>query len=346
LFGRLLTVFGNRAATTDWVVVRARTELERALSSERTWMDQLRRLAWAPGWRRLIWIVTGYAVLLLICIPLRNSSFKVWSSFAPENPSQTLQTLWQVQAALVALGFPFLLLLIQLTRDEGVTALRTSEVLARETRVRFAMEYSTAGLVTAGALSAWLASSGSVLLGFVFITVLTAVLLLRSYFNALDLLFDRPRLRRQSGILLREKLRTSMREIWALEMANASLVDDLSDLGLERSLFAPDPSDNRWWSLPAAHSGRIADMNVRELRSILGTLPRVVVASSPNPAPDPTAVAGATATKPAPILLLRGCGDAVSEGDQVIALLRSAFALTANPDVPLASAVKIVPLDD
>jgi len=261
------------------------------------------------------------------------------------NSAQTLQTLWQVQGALVALGFPFLLLLIQFSRDDGVTALHSSEVLARETLVRFAMEWSTTGLVAAGVLTAWLASSGAVIAAIVLITLPSAWMLLRSYFTAFELLSDRLRLRRKSSELLREKLLASMRDLWALQRGNALVLAELATLGVERSYFDPVPEDDRWWSLTASATGRIADINLAAIAALLAPLPRAAIRAGLDPT-DPTTIPETEAGDDRPIRFLRMCGDRVREGDRIVILLRSSFAFTSEPHVPLDRALMITSIDE
>lgn len=329
----------------DWAVERARLELAQALSDRPSARQRLHRFAITPGWRRVTMIVVGFIGLLLVCVVIRNAPVEVWPSFAPRDPSQVLQTLWQVQAALVALGFPFLLLLIQFSHDDGVTALRSSEVLARETLVRISMELSTVGLAAAGVLAAWLPSSGSVIVAVLLITLPTTAMLLRAYFIALDLLFDRPRLRRKSSEILREKLMTSMFDLWAVQRGNALVLEELAEFGVERSYFEPDSGDGCWWSLTAPESGIIADISLSGMKAVLAAVPRAFMPAAVAPE-DPTGIPPTDEDGGPPVRFLRMCGDRVRQGERVILLLRTAFALTSDPDVPLSRALRVEPVDD
>jgi hypothetical protein len=263
----------ERGRRGDWVMVRARRELDAATPAIATWRAFAQRAATAAGWKRVWWICGAYAVLLLIIVVLRPLDVEVWSSLAPTSASETLATLWQVQAGLVTLGFPLLLLLIQFSRDEGVTALRSSEVLARETNARAAMELSAVGLIAAAVFAAWLHSDGAVIAAILLITVPTVAVLLRSYFVALDLHMDRARLRRKSSDLLQEKLRLSMRDLWQIQRANALLLEGLAPIGGERGYLDPAPDDAQWWSVSAPESGRITDIDLHGLRSLVEELP-------------------------------------------------------------------------
>lgn len=279
-------------------------------------------------------------VLLLLAVPIKQLNVGVWSHLSPTDSGGTLATLWQVQAALVTLGFPLLLLLIQFSRDDSVTALRSSEVLARETFARAAMEFSAVGLIAAGVLAAWLASDGAVLVAILLITIPTVALLLRSYFVALDLHMNRTQLRRKSSELLQEKLQSSMRELWLVQHANALLLEGLAPLGATRSYMGVDGADERWWSVTAPKSGRITDIDLHGLRSLLTAIP---------PAGQ-RAIHDADSRRPAPpmiesesprIHVVRFCGDHVQRGEPVLVLRRDAFALAAHPQLPMHRVLRI-----
>lgn len=181
---------------------RARQELDAASPRDTSFHTFLNQLGNAPGWTRCAWICVVYALVLLVALSIKLLEVEFLGSLSPDDPGGFLETLWQVQTGLVTLGFPLLLLLIQFSRDDGVIALRSSEVLARETFTRAAMELSAVGLLAAGALAAWLSSDGAVVVAVLFITIPTVALLLRSYFVALELHMDRAQLRRKSGELL------------------------------------------------------------------------------------------------------------------------------------------------
>lgn len=317
---------------------RAHTELDKTTVAHTNWRTSLQRAASSDGWRRCGWICLAYSGVLVVATALKAMDIAVWSSLAPADASDTLATLWQVQAGLVTLGFPLLLLLIQFSRDEGVAALRSSEVIVRETYARAAMELSAVGLVSAGALAAWLHSDGAVIAAILFITVPTVAVLLRSYFVALDLHMDATRLRRKSSELLQEKLRLSMRDLWQIQRANALLFDDLDPIG-ERGYFDPGPDDLRWLAVSAHKSGRVADIDSRGLLLLIEALP----SAGGDASEDIDSVRASSRPKESAsqFQLRRVCGDRVDRGDTILLLRRDAFALAASPQLPLDRVVKI-----
>ena len=325
-------------------MARAGRELDAAEPFPSTWRSSLQRTANSPGWRRCGGICVAYAALLAGVAAVKPSDVAFWPSLAPADPSDTLSTLWQVQAGLVTLGFPLLLLLIQFSRDEGVTAVRSSEVLARETYAKAAMELSAVGLVAAGVLAAWLHSDRAVVAAILFIIIPTVVVLLRSYFIALDLHMDRARLRRKSGELLREKLRLSMRDLWQVQRANALLLEGLASVGATRAYRDPPPDDLRWWAIPAPSSGRITDIDLHGLRALLVGLPRAGAdATADADVPGPAVVPVET-TEPR-FQIHRFCGDLVDKGTTILLVRREAFTLATEPRLPLTRVVKIEPND-
>jgi hypothetical protein len=319
---------------------RARRELDAASPREVGFRSGVHRAANAPGWARCLWICAVFAVLLLLTIPIKQLDLDFWSHLAPTDSGGTLATLWQVQAGLVTLGFPLLLLLIQFSRDDSVTALRSSEVLARETFARAAMEFSAVGLIAAGALAAWLVSDGAVIVAILFITVPTVALLLRSYFVALDLHMNRAQLRRKSSELLQEKLRSSMRDLWLTQHANALLLEGLAPLGASRGYASLDGAYEGWWSVTAPRSGRITDVDLQGLRSLLAALPAAGqgAASDASLRQSEPPLGGGESPR---MHVLRFCGDHVHRGEPVMVLRRDAFALGADPLLPMDRVLRI-----
>lgn len=325
-------------ARSGWVVEEARHDLDELLRDDASVSFRLRSWLIATGWTRLGCLIVVFVVLLAVLVGIKSLSVNVWSSLAPGSAGQTLETMWQVQAALVSLGFPFLLLLIQFSHDDGVKATRSSDVLARETFVRPALEFGVVGLSAITVVTAWLASDSALFVAAVFIEIPTLVALAWCYFKALDLLFDRPQMRRLSSKLLQERLMDSMKHLWAIRRGNTVLLDGLAQVGVHHD-YAPDAGDG-WWRLKAPSTGWIADINVERLVRLLGSVP---LASGPLVGRDTPAQVTSYAPEAADrrIVLRRLCGDQVRQGEAVLLLKKDGFALTSEPAIPLDRALRI-----
>lgn len=283
------------------------------------------------------------AVVLTVSMVVHWTSMSVFGSFAPENAAQSLQTTFQVQAALLALAGPFLLLLIQFSHDSGVAARPTSEVLARETSARAVMEFAVGGLMVVAIVSNWLVSDGAVIIVVVLVTAPTVLLVAQAYVISLNLLLNASALLRKSSELLQAKLKGSMRELWVLQRGNELLLSQLAQHGVVASRRALVRDDERWWPLIASRSGRIADMNLPSLVALLTSFPRAVPSVGPPPEPAPS-IGHAPLREESPLIyMLHECGDRVAAGAPIFLLNREAFDLSAVPAVPLDRAIRIEP---
>lgn len=329
----------------DWVVDRARRDIRDALKSTQSTTVLLDRIGALPGWTRLKLIIFGHVFLLGCAVALKGSRIRLLEFLAPGDAVGTLHTLWQVQAALVALAFPFLLLLVQFAQDDEVAALGTSEVLARASFIRPAMEFATVGLASVSVLSAWLASHPALVLGIVLIELPTLGLLIWCYSRALELLFDRPLLQRRSAELLEEKLTSSMEELWALHRANQLLLEGLREVGIEHAYVGPDEFDDRWWSVSVDDTGRISDIDRRGVAQMIQGLPRKGVSAGADPK-EPNSESPDAQKEESVGRIYKLCGDTVVAGDTVMLLRRSAFSIAAQPRLSLGGALRVERFDD
>lgn len=323
--------------TAGWVVATSRRSLD----------DRLRTVAESPPtWKRVLAatrtrtvVVAGlYLALLGVLIVLKTKSFHVWSSLAPEDAASTLQTLWQVHAALVSLGFPFLLLLIQFSHDDGVKAARSSDVLAQETHVRPALEFAAGGLAAITIITAWLVSDSAVVVG-VGLLLSALGVLVWCYFRAIDLLMDRPEMRRLSGRVLRGRLKDSMTELWVLRAGNNLLQERLVSVGARSGYVWEAALTDDWWVLPAPCTGLVTDVQIEELVGLVDALPR---STAPLAEREPLVTRSATPSGDDDRIRLHClCGDRVRQGQPVLSLRRSSFALSVPPAIPLERIIKI-----
>jgi hypothetical protein len=314
---------------------RLRKSEDRKLRSKRV-IDEL-----SSGGRWTLAVVSAFPLLALIGCWLLNSHYPRFGlSFEP-NSGSVLQVMWQVQAALVALGFPFLLLLIQLARDGTVTATRTSEVLSRSSHVLPAMEFGAVGLAVLGVIVAWFDSDPAVFLGTFFILMPTLVWLGVCYIRSFRILLDAPRLQRLSQLRLESKLRESMTALWAMRHGGEILFERIGKLRSESGIrvevaYSEPDDDSLWWNVPAPESGWVSDINSAGLASFLKGLPARPAADGL----DSTARTDVAATTAGPIsttdVLLRcSIGDKVRAGSILLSLRKESFALESAPTIPV-----------
>jgi len=207
------------------VVTAAKHELDAALSrAERSWPR--------PPWPIVV-IALSMFVGAALSLLAAHSHLRFMSSFAPADDGRpALLTLWQVDAAIVAIGIPLLTLIIQSARTQEVLALSEAEVVLTGSRVRSLFALCAFGLVEIGVAVAWLASDATLALQFVLVFIPTLIAIGYAYAAALSLLMNPADLRRRSSRLLQDKLSAAISDRWIRRRADEMLRSLLEEHGL------------------------------------------------------------------------------------------------------------------
>ena len=140
--------------------------------------------------------VLAFVVCLTLILEWLNLSF--WPSRQPDDPQGLLVPLWQVHTAVVVLGFPLLVLSIQLSREQGVLAALSAEVLATSTYTAPTMVFALGGVLVIGGAAAWWPSAEAFLIALLLVHLPSLVFLGHAYWRAAALLFDPSEMRHRS----------------------------------------------------------------------------------------------------------------------------------------------------
>jgi hypothetical protein len=124
-------------------------------------------------------------------------------------PLTFFSTLWQVQAGIAGAALPFLLLVIEFSKDESYATLRSSEVLIRQTFIFPVTCLALGGAIKIGVDTVWYATPGMFGVDLV-IFVLTVGGTLYAYAKAMQLMSSRTRMRREALGVLKDRLAVSI----------------------------------------------------------------------------------------------------------------------------------------
>lgn len=261
----------------------------------------------------------------------------------PPDMLSSYNTLWQVQAAMVGLGIPLLILLVEQARSPTVTSTSVGQVLVSRTHVIFVTVLSIGSVVKIGLSAVYLASDQVLVVDFA-LSALCIGMILWGFYRALALLMSTERLRSASQTVLHDLLATSMQAAVALRLMDQRLSEELH--GLDLGDIRQDELDSGEWSISvSAHEGSIVDVDVHRLKQLLGSLGAL--------AAQPTRQASRrteSATPAAQVFRVRfrGFGEHVRAGDVLIAVsgeIGDAASAKLGACVTVASKVR-APTDD
>lgn len=234
--------------------------------------DLRRREFGRPGNRLALGaVLIGLVAIAALTLGIDALNLDFLPSRRPVDPAADLATLWQVQAAMVAIGFPLLVLFIEFARSKAVLAKSSGEILTHATFIVPGLVFAAGGVVTIGFGSAWLPTDTCLVMMFTLIFIPSVVALLWAYWTALRLFFDQRDLQRRSLSLLKDRLRRSIDHAWTTGLANYLLLESLRTTGAERAILGIDElaDDPDWLVVRTGRGGLITDVNARKLREVL-----------------------------------------------------------------------------
>lgn len=264
-------------------------------------------------------IATAQVGVLALAALAHAHEVSVWRSLAPRDPQAVLAVLWQVEAAVVGLGFAFVILLIQFSGERALAAKSASEVLARHAHVRPIFVFGATGLLTTGIVNAWVPGDAELALVFALVFAPTLLFLIWCYTRALDVLLDVVAMRRLSIELVVQKLRASMRQVAVTRRANSLVIQALLDSDLD-ARYAPAEFPGQvstWAVLPARAGGLVVDIHAGRLVRALLSLPLVTGPASESPEDEGQPVN--VDYRPV-IRVRRMIGDSVERGEALVAI--------------------------
>lgn len=291
------------------------------------------------------------AALALVALLVQVLLGRLWPGVWNDAIRQNYLTLWQVQMAFAGFALPVLVFVIELAKDDLGVARRTAEVMIRQTYV-FPITISVLLLsLVLGFGADWFLSTRSYQLALVVLSA-TVVLTLFAYGQALSLMFDRARLKREGKRLLLEKLASSVDASIDERIGVGLLLRFAGELGIRGGL-PPSFGDGRYLVLRARSTGAIADVNVWHLEEFVKQLPRKQAQDGRVPkgtelpsTDDETTVSGPSTE---PIAMLGLLGEAVQGSETGLLSLLVAHYGPLNRDVledRLKTVYRIEPRDE
>ena len=264
-----------RRNPTGWLseMARARMRDARKASGPRRWREIVRQIA-VPGLKTLWAICVLFGISFLASFGLVRWNPATLRIGGSSELSNAFTAMWQVQAGIAAVALPILLFAIELSRDQRQIALRTHEVLIRETWIFPIIVFSIAGTMRIGGDISWFGKEIVFLFDLLLVFCLTLLFTLFAYFRALALLFNPAKLKTRAMKVAREKMQESLESSIEARLANSILFEKLEDLKLG-ALFRPAGyQSGRFLTLRATRPGLVTDINLPRLEQFVRDLPR------------------------------------------------------------------------
>jgi hypothetical protein len=248
----------RKKAFLSYKIQKARQEALRETRKERAW--QWLQLHIHPNSTTVILIAAVAFVAWLI--PLVLSWLIGAKVTLRANPSSLFPTLWGAQVGLAAAAIPVLIFIIELSKDEKTSAMRSAEVLIRETWVFPITMYTLIGSLKFG-FDVWGEITPVVFKIDVSIFVINAGFILWAYYRALFLMFNRTAMKKKSIALLKEKMAESIDYSADTRVGNNILAKSIEQMDIRYDPWGVGRTDpENFYVLSTPESGRITDVNL------------------------------------------------------------------------------------
>lgn len=195
-----------------------------------------------------------------------------------------LLALWQVQVGLAAAALPILIFIIELTKDEGLAATKSSEVLIRETWIFPIIVFSLSSSAKTG-LDVY-HNSASQAAGTVNLLLfcLSVSLAIFAYYRAIRLMFNPALLRTKSIKLMQEKMEESVMFSVETRVGNNWLKRHLEEAGIDwYPLGVGRDERERFHVVDAWQLGHVVNINVEYFKEYKEKLDLKPVLPQPGP---------------------------------------------------------------
>lgn len=257
-----------------WLVADVRSAMKQARAREArpSLASVLRQLAF-PEWR-LLGIVTGVlAGSILISWILRR-----WGPCLISLDTTALltaySTMWQVQAGIAAVALPILLFVIELSKEERQAAMRSHEVLIRDTWIFPIILFSLSGTLRLGIDMAWFLHPAVFLFDLLIVLGGTIAFTCVAYLLALSRLFSPTLMKARAMSLAREKMSASLDASIRVRLANGRLGEILAALKVGYWFFSPERDNAKQYAIVRAPAlGVLSDIHLGRLEAFVRGLP-------------------------------------------------------------------------
>jgi hypothetical protein len=258
---------------------------------------------------------------------------------APENPSDVLQTAWQVHSGFVAIAFAGLAMLIDMAgRESLINPIHERRFLLQHTLFLFAFSYSLLGAIELGAATAWFDNAGVVFVLLLAIVAGTISLIGNAYARAIHALTEPGYAENAQQSALVTQLRASMDASRAMSHANTALHAVTPREWLIEEVEGATPL------LHVESRGRLADVHlpsIRRLQLEFTTSPATAQSVDPHAAPESTG--HSTAITNPPLVILTSIGQTIDVGRPLFILRQTAVPdrLANKTELRLRHAVRL-----
>jgi hypothetical protein len=193
------------------------------------------------------WFLGLTAVLLIA----QNTEWSLLPSLRPSLGGASLDTLWQVQSALVGIALPLLFVLMPLVRNVYLAVTRTAQLLMLDTLINPVLVFALTGVGWIGVVGLYTRSDPAVWACFLGVLAPSLVGVGYAYIRAARIIADAEYVARASQPLLLDLLDASRLETAARDYANGALVSLLNGFGIEPRFFSVDDLANDYGRGPA-----------------------------------------------------------------------------------------------
>ena len=341
-------------ATGDLLTERIR--LVRLAHEPNTWIERIKR-RYCSLWLQMRLPSVRFAMgvgISLFLISLVHGFLGRGMSTGSSNDSlvSLFSTLWQVQAGIAGAALPFLLLIIEFSKDEAYASARSSEVLIRRTGIFPVTSIALAGTLKTGVDTLWYATPGVfyVDLGMFIVMVVGT---LYAYARAMQLMSSRTRMRAEAEVLLQERVAASVDSSIDTRIGNNILFKEVERLPLEYKFFKPKRKEAASYvTLSVRTEGRLEDIDLRKLERFLDGLPRRPGLEAVEVEAQPALVESEIsreARRPKNVYLLKRFRERIRPDDKAVVLLeKAAFSQLAPAELEeeIQDIFLVLPIDD
>ncbi len=210
-------------------------------------------------------------VLVALGVIAKHVDIELLSAAAPADAGELMRVMWAVYAGVVALSIPILLLAIELPREEGLVAVRRTQVLLADTKAQPVSLLALPLCVTFGVLASYVADD-SVLMICLAAFALVLGLIVRAYVNAIALLSSPTRLEDRAQALLLSRLDSAVIAGLDDRRMNQQLFTEAHGIGIGQIESGASKRAVEAIPVGAPRSGWVSSIDIEELRSIAGEL--------------------------------------------------------------------------
>lgn len=263
-------------------------------------------------------------------------------------------TMWQVQAGIAAVALPILLFIIGLSKDDKQAAMRSHEVLIRETGVFPIIVFSLAGTFRIGLDIALFPKESVFLLDFILAFLGTIILAVFAYLSALKLLFSPARMKKRAMAVAKEKMDASLDASIEIRIANNLLFQKLAELKMGFWQFTPDRHEaDQYLIVGIPTLGTLSDIHLGRLENFVHELSWKIPSKThviTEPDPQAEEIGSITGSREREFVwVMKRYGEAVTKKHNgLIRLDKAAFDdLDANAlEAQIGNFVRVSPTDE